>query len=374
MSNLDKKYNLRLDLQFRCNNSVMKFRQSDNKTSDFFIRITCGNKLINLDNAIVILAVIKPNQTAQAQFLEVREGKIYADLNSNMKDQVGTYKAQALLILEDERVSTDVIEYEVTEDNILNQLDTTVQATQEFTMLQQMLSRLSSIELQETIRQEGENSRIEAERQREIAKQQLIADVKKLITDTNLKVETNLSEQNKKVDSSLLENSTQVTKLISDTETKMDNYKSEKDAAINLDLQQYKESTTRDIDNYKLEKDVEIDKDLTNYKTSITKEIDDYKNLKNTEINNYKVEKDLEIDTYIETKNLELDKYVAAKNAEINNYKDLKDTLINDKLKEVDTAEQSRVEAEQKRVTDHAERETFLNSFESQLVQKVLDI
>ncbi len=101
---MNRKYNLRLDLQFRCNNSVMKFRQSDNKTSDFFMRI---RELFNIDNAIVILAIIKPDNTSQAQFLEIREGKIYADLNSNMKDQVGTYKAQALLIYEDERVSTD---------------------------------------------------------------------------------------------------------------------------------------------------------------------------------------------------------------------------------------------------------------------------
>ncbi len=120
---MDRKYNLRLDLQFRCNNSVMKFRQSDNKTSDFFMRITSGGELFNIDNAIVILAVIKPNQDTQCQFLEVREGKVYADLNFNMKDQIGTYKAQALLIYKDERVSTDIIEYEVTEDNILNQLE-----------------------------------------------------------------------------------------------------------------------------------------------------------------------------------------------------------------------------------------------------------
>lgn len=152
---MNRKYNLKLDLQFRCNNSTMKFRQSDNKTSDFFIRITRSGELFDVNNAIAILAVIKPDNTSQAQFLDIKEGKVYADLNNNMKDQVGKYKAQALLIMEDKRVSTDVIEYDVTEDNILNQLEATVSSTDEFTMLQEMLSRLSVIELSETNRETG---------------------------------------------------------------------------------------------------------------------------------------------------------------------------------------------------------------------------
>ena len=93
---MNRKYNLRLDLQFRCNNSKMQFRQSNNKTSDFFMRITSGGELFNIDNAIVILAAIKPNGIVQSQFLEIKEGKVYADLNSNMKYKVGIYKVQAL--------------------------------------------------------------------------------------------------------------------------------------------------------------------------------------------------------------------------------------------------------------------------------------
>ena len=37
---MNKKYNLKLDLQLRCNNLIMKFNQFDNNTSDFFMRIT----------------------------------------------------------------------------------------------------------------------------------------------------------------------------------------------------------------------------------------------------------------------------------------------------------------------------------------------
>lgn len=165
---MNRKYNLKLDLQFRCNNSVMKFNQFDNNTSDFFIRITRSGELFDVNNAIAILAVIKPDNTSQAQFLEIKEGKVYADLNNNMKDQVGKYKAQALLIMEDERVSTDVIEYDVTEDNILNQLEATVSSTDEFTMLQEILSRLSNIEQQEEQRMINEAERILSEENRKI--------------------------------------------------------------------------------------------------------------------------------------------------------------------------------------------------------------
>ena len=344
---MDRKYNLRLDLQFRCNNSVMKFRQSDNKTSDFFMRITSGGELFNIDNAIVILAVIKPNQTVQSQFLEVKEGKVYADLNPNMKDQVGIYKAQALLIYEDERVSTDVIEYEVLEDNILNQLQTSVSTTEEFTMLQQMLSRLSIVENSENLRVENENSRVEAEKLREQA-------IEKIKNDA--------------------------TKLITDTKKEINDYKDAKDISINLDLTKYKEATTQDInnykntknteiDNYKNAKDLAIDNDLKQYKTNTTEDITQFKNTKNNELDEYKNAKNLEIDNYVITKNKEIDNYKLAKDIEIDNYKNLKDTEINAKLEEVDTAETLRVSAEQKRVIDHQSREQFLNSFESQLAQ-----
>lgn len=241
---MNRKYNLRLDLQFRCNNSVMKFRQSDNKTSDFFMRITSGGELFNIDNAIAILAIIKPDNTSQAQFLEIREGKIYADLNSNMKDQVGIYKAQALLIYEDERISTDVIEYEVTEDNILNQLEITVSTTEEFTMLQQMLSRLSVIENSENLRVENENNRVEAEKLREEA-------IEKIKSDT--------------------------TKLISDTKKEIAYYKNAKDTLINNKIKEV-ESAKQNIVSTANNKISELDQAKTNMQNSVNSKIEEADN------------------------------------------------------------------------------------------------
>lgn len=348
---MDRKYNIRLDLQFRCNNSVMKFRQSDNQTSDFFMRVTAGGELFNIDNAIVILAIIKPDKSSQAQFLEVREGKIYADLNANMKDQVGTYKAQALLIYEDERVSTDVIEYEVTEDNILNQLETTVSTTEEFTMLQQMLSRLSVIENSENLRVENENNRVEAEKLREEA-------IEKIKSDT--------------------------TKLISDTKKEIAYYKNAKDTAINEDLTKYKQDTNQAIDNYKSAKDTEINDTLNKYKTNTTddieefksaksQELDNFKNTKNTELDNYKREKDLAINQYVESKNLEINDYVAAKNREldeykgakdkeIDQYKNTKDKLINNKITEVESAKQNIISTANNKISEMDQAKTNMQN------------
>ena len=154
---MNKNYNLKLDLQFRCNNSIMKFNQFDNNTSDFFMRITNGGKLVDIEKAIVVLAVIKPSGKVSSQFVEVENGLVYADLKPSMKDEIGTYTAKAMLILEDERVVTDSINYEVKEDKIFSLLNDTVETTEEFTLLTDMLSRLSTIEINEANRENNFN-------------------------------------------------------------------------------------------------------------------------------------------------------------------------------------------------------------------------
>lgn len=163
---MDKRYNLKLDLQFKCNNSIIKFNQFDNNTSDFFMRITNGGNLVDIEKAIVVLAVIKPSGKVDSQFVEVENGLVYADLKPNMRDEIGIYTAQAMLILEDERVVTDAISYEVEEDKIFSLLNDTVEATEEFTVLTDMLSRLSTIEISEEQRVINEAERILSEENR----------------------------------------------------------------------------------------------------------------------------------------------------------------------------------------------------------------
>ena len=165
---MNRKYNLKLDLQFRCNNSIMKFNQFDNNTSDFFMRITNGGNLVDIEKAIVVLATIKPSGKVASQFVEVKNGLVYADLKPSMKDEIGIYTAQAMLILEDERVVTDVISYEVEEDKIFSLLNDTVETSEEFTLLTDMLNRLSTIETSEEQRVINEAERILSEENRKI--------------------------------------------------------------------------------------------------------------------------------------------------------------------------------------------------------------
>lgn len=248
---MDKNYNLRLDLQFRCNNSVMKFDEFDKNTSDFFIGVTRGNKLIDISKAIVTLVTIKPDNTTEAQFVTIENNNVYCDLKPSMKDIPGKYEAIASITVDEETINTDKIVYEVTENKFLRQLNEEVVSEERFSILTEMINRLSTIENDELSRQEAELSREEAEKLRQEAIEKIKSDMAKLIEDTNSKVDINLKENSNKVD-----------KLISDTETKIDKYKLEKDAAINLDLQQYKTDTTQDIDNYKNLKDAEIDEQM----------------------------------------------------------------------------------------------------------------
>lgn len=165
---MNRKYNLKLDLQFRCNNSIMKFNQFDNNTSDFFMRITNGGNLVDVEKAIVVLAAIKPSGKVASQFVEVENGLVYADLKASMKDEIGIYTAQAMLILEDERIVTEAIAYEVEEDKIFSLLNDSVGTSEEFTLLTDMLNRLSTIETSEEQRVINEAERILSEENRKI--------------------------------------------------------------------------------------------------------------------------------------------------------------------------------------------------------------
>lgn len=368
MGRLDTRYIIKLDTKATFLNPTLVFSINDAETSDLYIRVTNKHKLIDVSNMIPVIVVIDPHGQLYSDFMEVTDDNLlYYDIKKTMKSQSGKYIAKVMLVdNQEKKVLKGNFSYAV-EDDEISLLDEKAGEDDRLPILTEFISRLSTIEKLELSRQEAETNRVEAEKQREIAKQQLIDQVNKLIADTSLKVEENLSEQNKKVDDNLLENSNKVTKLISDTTTKIDSYKTEKDEAIQQDLQLYKQETTKNIDDYKLSKDIEINKNLSDYKTSTTTDIETYKNNKNAEINQYKTEKDLEIYTYVANKNKELDRYVAAKNNDIDNYKKAKDLLIDDKLKEVDTSEQSRAEAETLRQQQHTEREAFLNGFESRV-------
>ena len=76
---MNKKYNLKLDLQFRCNNSKMIFDEFDENTSDFFMQISRQGQEVDISNAIPTLLVLKPSGTAVSQILNVKDNLVYGN-------------------------------------------------------------------------------------------------------------------------------------------------------------------------------------------------------------------------------------------------------------------------------------------------------
>ena len=113
---MNKGYNLKLDLQFRCNNSKMIFDEFDENTSDFFMQVTRQGQLVDISNAIPTLLVLKPSGTVVSQILNVKDNLIYGNLNNSLKNEVGTYIAKLMLVEGDKKIFISNISYEVTEN------------------------------------------------------------------------------------------------------------------------------------------------------------------------------------------------------------------------------------------------------------------
>ena len=102
MSDLDKKYTIRLDLINNIQNEKMRFSLSDNETSDFYINITKSTKKVDLTYKTVKLYVVKPNKnviyTTVTPYTEFNDTNVfYCDLPNDFKNIKGTYYAQMLV-------------------------------------------------------------------------------------------------------------------------------------------------------------------------------------------------------------------------------------------------------------------------------------
>lgn len=167
---LNRKYNLKLDLQFRCNNSNMEFNQFDKNTSDFFMQINRSGKEIDLSKALVTLMVIKPNGNVDSQFLEVAENGVYANLKPSLKDIPGDYQCRTIVTVRDETVIPEqIFTYTVNEDKFLSTFNTSMTTNEDYTLLTDILGRLSTIETDEQQRQINEAERILNEEARKVA-------------------------------------------------------------------------------------------------------------------------------------------------------------------------------------------------------------
>ena len=166
---MNKEYKIKLDLNKKLYNKKMAFNQFDENVNDFYIEVTKNNEVVkDLDKSIITLVAIKPNNAVDAQFIEVKEGQIYADLKPSMCDLVGNYQAKAMIVLEGEIVTTDTINYSVSEDKIISRINDDVVSDERFSLFTDALARLSDIEISEEQRIINEAERILSEENRKI--------------------------------------------------------------------------------------------------------------------------------------------------------------------------------------------------------------
>ena len=171
MSDLDKKYPLRLDTRINFKNLIPHFYISDNQTNDFYIKLTNDNKPVEVEDIIVVIAVINPNGNINSSFLDTKteKGLIYCNLPNELKNVVGVYKARIMCISGEERIVSNTFEYKVDTDEF-QVIDDITEDSEEMIVLSQMLSRLSNMEIEsqanETERTANENERIANEAER----------------------------------------------------------------------------------------------------------------------------------------------------------------------------------------------------------------
>ena len=124
MSDLDKKYPLRLDTRIDFKNLIPHFYISDNETSDFYIKFTNDNQPVSVENVVIAIVVVNPNSQINSSLLDVNidKGLIYCNLPNELKNVVGVYKAKIMCISEEERLVSNTFEYKVDMDEfaILN--------------------------------------------------------------------------------------------------------------------------------------------------------------------------------------------------------------------------------------------------------------
>ena len=167
MSDLDKKYPLRLDTRIDFKNLIPHFYISDNETSDFYIKFTNDNQPVSVENVVIAIVVVNPNSQINSSLLDVNidKGLIYCNLPNELKNVVGVYKAKIMCISEEERLVSNTFEYKVDMDEfaILNEV---VENSDEILLLTQMLSQINVISTEEGKRIENENIRLVNETER----------------------------------------------------------------------------------------------------------------------------------------------------------------------------------------------------------------
>ena len=152
MSDLDKKYTIRLDLINNIQNEKMRFSLSDNETSDFYINITKSTKKVDLTYKTVKLYVVKPNKnviyTTVTPYTEFNDTNVfYCDLPNDFKNIKGTYYAQMLvedMITGEKVVAPSKFSY-IVESDIMSEMYEVADTEENKNILDSILSDLTDL-------------------------------------------------------------------------------------------------------------------------------------------------------------------------------------------------------------------------------------
>ena len=401
----------RLDLQYKNKNETLEFYISDTETSDFYIRLTRANMPIEVNDLIIVLCVIDPNNQVRSQFVNTitnKSGVIYCELDNSMKSQVGTYQAKVMLVYEDEKIVTDTFTYTVKNDMFVA-LSQEIIADERFEILNDMLSEISRIKNQEEDRVVAENGRV-------ATMTRIENEIAQLTLDINTKIDSNVTENTNKTDELVLCVNTKVDELVLGVNTKVDNSLNLNTSSVNelvtkgdnilsgielnsnqliASIDEYKNNAVENIETYKVNKDSEINQSLSNYKATTTESVNSFiegeslklrnditldnntnKESLNAEfnkldsdlklnVNDFVADRGIYIDNYLQNKSLELTKYISDKNAELNKYVNDKNTeltnYINSKTTELNTYKTTKNAEINKYISD---KDTELNNTE----------
>ena len=159
-----KKYELTYDTIYKSNNITMNFNEFDVDTSDFVVTVTRKGVQVDLKGSIATIAVIKPNNSVDAQFIDVIDtSKLYCDLKSNMKNLPGTYEAMIMISNNGEHISIGPVKYFVQDNKPFAQLDSSISDDTRLTIVQELLDKLQPIYNTELQRIANEEDRLKAE-------------------------------------------------------------------------------------------------------------------------------------------------------------------------------------------------------------------
>jgi hypothetical protein len=149
MSNLDRIYDLNLDLVYKVQNDEMEFSVNDVNTSMFYVTFTRNRKeVLNLRGKSVVFYIVKPNGNVVYTNLQydLEQERFYCDLTTGFKNILGNYVGQ-IVVYDSETEERVVIPTHISFTVVSDILETSmgdVDEEEQMTILEGLIKDISS--------------------------------------------------------------------------------------------------------------------------------------------------------------------------------------------------------------------------------------